>query len=371
MGPVFLKSYYHKQGMRKVSSTAFIVFLLFLVPTYIFAQTDSFERIAPVDAGFNSDSLEKLADFLETSGTSSMILAYDGKIMFEWGDIYKKHTIHSIRKAMLNSLYGIYVQKGIIDTSLTINDLGIDDIDPGLTDTEKSARIADLLKSRSGIYHSAAAVSEGMLAGKPERGSHKPGEAYYYNNWDFNVLGAIFEQLTGQKIYEAFYRDIAIPVGMKQFKGTYSSIDISEDVPFPQTDGFYQYEPDKSQFPAYHFRMSAHDMALYGSLYLNDGNWNGHQIISTDWIEASTTSYSVTNQYMDFGYGMLWNVINANEQRSSKSFYHTGTGIHMLGVYPASKLVFVHRVDTENEHEFSQESLYKIISMVFGAQEVK
>jgi CubicO group peptidase (beta-lactamase class C family) len=156
---------------------------------------------------------------------------------------------------------------------------------------------------------------------------------------------------------------------MKHYFGTYDTLTLKDDISsIPQTDGFYQYERDKSVYPAYHFRMSAHDMALYGTLYLNNGNWHGRQIIPSEWIQASTRSYSVTNAYMDIGYGMLWNVLNKNEKRSSSSFYHTGTGIHMLGVYPAPKLVFVHRVDTEHEYNFPQENLYKIISLVFAAQ---
>lgn len=352
------------------------LFLSSLLPTITFAQhkkpiqKDSFSRISPEKAGFNADSLKRLRDYLETSGTSSMILAYDGNIFFEWGDIYQKHTIHSIRKAMLNSLYGIYVEKGVIDTSMTLKELNIDDIEPHLTETEKTARIADLLKSRSGIYHNAAAVPESMLAQMPERGSHEPDEAYYYNNWDFNVLGSIFEQRTGESIFTAFHKEIAHPIGMQQYEGTFTSVEDTDSLSsLPSTDGFYQYERTKSDFPAYHMRMSAHDMALYGTLYLKNGKWNGRQIIPADWIEASTKSYSVTNSYMDFGYGMLWNVINKNEERSTRSFYHTGVGIHMLAVYPGSKLVFVHRVGTEGEYDFPNQHLYTIISMIFSSQE--
>lgn len=177
-------------------SAFYIRIICITLPSFSLAQQDSFNRISPSEAGFSPDSLNKLSTFLEHSGTLSMVLAYDGKILFEWGDIYQRHTIHSIRKAILNSIYGIYVGKGIIDTSLTINDLNIDDIYPSLTENEKSARIADLLKSRSGVYHSAAATSRGMEAQKPKRGSHKSNEAYYYNNWDFNVLGTVFEMIT-------------------------------------------------------------------------------------------------------------------------------------------------------------------------------
>ncbi|MDN7123438.1 serine hydrolase [Pseudidiomarina sp. 1APP75-32.1] len=321
-------------------------------------------------ASFDDHKLDELEQFLQTSGTSSMVLMRAGEVVFEYGDIHEKHTIHSIRKAMLNSLYGIYVERGIIDLDATLAELGIDDSIP-LTATEKTATVRQLLKSRSGIYLPSAATAQSMLAGMPPRGEFEPGEQYIYNNWDFNVAGAIFEKLTGESIYTAFYREIAKPLGMQDFKGSYTTIDEDTDISQLEVDGFYQYEPELSKFPAYHFRMSAYDMALYGQLYENFGVWNGQRILSREWIEQSTTSYSLTNRYMDFGYGMLWNVINPNEQRPEPAFFHTGIGIHMLGVYPSSDLVFVHRVHTETDYHFDQQNLYSIIGQVFGALETR
>jgi len=80
-----------------------------------------------------------------------------------------------------------------------MEDLGIDD-KPPLSDVEKKATVSDCIKARSGIYHTALYESAGMKALKPERHSVKPGTHWYYNNWDFNVLCTIFEQLTGKKI---------------------------------------------------------------------------------------------------------------------------------------------------------------------------
>lgn len=109
-------------------------------------------------------------------------------------------------------------------------------------------------------------------------------------------------------------------------------------------------------------------MALFGQLYLNGGTWQGKRILSEEWIAKSTTSYSISNPYMNFGYGYLWNVINPTEERSGKSFYHTGLGVHMLGVYPSSDFVFVHRVQTEHDYDFNQQQLYKIIGATFAAR---
>jgi len=340
------------------------LFLLSCAPD----DQDRFKRVSPAESGFSDVALEELAAYLEEAGSSSLLMVYDGKVVFEWGDIYRKHLIHSIRKSMLNSIFGIYTERGIIDTSATLAELKIDDIS-SLTAAEKTARIADLLKSRSGVYHPSAAEAPGMIAKRPERGSHQPNEFYYYNNWDFNTLGAIFEQQTGKSIYQAFYEEIAKPLGMMHFKGEATSLTISdEDREIPDTDGFYQHEPGKSKYPAYHFRMSTHDMALFGQLYANNGVWKGKRILSEAWIKASSTAYSDTNPYINAGYGLLWNVLKTTETRKTVSFYHTGGGIHMLGVYPGSKLVFVHRVDTEKEFDFPQDRLHKIIGMIFNAR---
>ncbi len=112
----------------------------------------------------------------------------------------------------------------MIDLNLTLADLGIDDIEPALTQKEQRASIQDLLLFRSGVYHPAGGEAQSMIDARPPRGSHSPGTYFYYNNWDFNVLGTIFRKLTGEDIFEAFYREIAVPLGMEDFvpsDGTY------------------------------------------------------------------------------------------------------------------------------------------------------
>jgi len=343
--------------------------MLFLLTSCATTKKHTFSHANPETKGYSSEKLEELRQHLENSGSSAMLLMVDGEIIFEWGETTKKHLVHSIRKALLNSLYGIAIGNGQIDTSMTLRALGIEDIDPGLNEQELDARIADLLRSRSGVYHNAAAVSQGMLKKMPKRNTHKPGEHYYYNNWDFNTLGAILERQTGKKIYDLFYEQIAKPVGMHHFKGKYVEYDAeADDAPMPQTDGYYKYERSKSKYPAYHFRMSAVDLALYGQLYLDYGNWNGKQIISKEWIDVSTQPYSVYSPKYGNAYGMLWRVRVPSENTVRNSFYHTGVGIHMLGVYPDAGLVLVHRVDTEADFDYQERDFYKMLRLVFGAK---
>lgn len=323
----------------------------------------------PESKAYSSQKLEVLKEHLENSGASSMLIMVEGEVIFEWGETDKIHTIHSIRKALLNSLIGIAIAEGKIDTSMTLRELGIRDIEPGLSENELDARIADMLKSRSGVYHHAAGVSEGMLRGMPERGTYLPGEHYYYNNWDFNTLGAILEQSIGNSIYELFEEQIARPLGMHDYRGKYTSIDgESEDAEIPDTDGFYQYESSKSKYPAYHFRMSARDLALYGQLYMNYGIWEGKQLIPRDWIDASTLDHSVYNAEHGLAYGMLWYVVLPQEDTGRNSFFHTGAGIHMLGIYPDLDMVFVHRVETEKEYSYKRSDLIKMLGLLFDSR---
>ena len=350
-------------NIRILISIAFIISLAYSG----FAQNKhNFEYADPESSGFSTVKLNSLSEFLTSAGSSSLVLLVDDKIIFEWGKTDYKHTIHSIRKPLISALYGIYVERGIIDTTATLKDLNIDDIIPSLTENEKSAKIIDLMKSRSGVYHDAAANSSGMVSNRPERDEFKPNENYFYNNWDFNVLGAILEQATGKSVFELFKTEIADPIGMNDYLGEYTQIDGDDkNASIPNVDGFYQYEKSKSNYPAYHFRLSARDMAKFGQLYLNNGNWKGKQIIPKSWIEISTKAYSVTNPRYGIGYGMLWSVLMKNEFRKSSSFYHTGTQVHMLGIYPSSNVVLVHRVDTEKNYTFNQSDFYKMIDLVW------
>lgn len=313
--------------------------------------------------------MDSLASFLEEAGSSSLMILVDGKVAFEWGEVDRKHLIHSMRKALLNSLYGIAIERRQIDTTWTLREVDVNDIEPRLSDAELEAKIADLLKSKSGVYHDAAAVHDGMLANRPERDTFKPGENFYYNNWDFNALGGILEQKTGQSIYTMFLEEIAKPLGMLDYAGTFTEIDgEADEFVRPKTDGYYQYERTQSKYPAYHFRMSTRDLALYGQLYLQKGKWEDKQIVPAEWIEQSTRAYSVTDTKYGIGYGMLWRVLMKTENRPSTSFYHTGLGIHMLAVYPASNMVLVHRVDTENDYSFHDGHFFQMIRMVWGAR---
>ena len=143
------------------------------------------------------------------------MIVQGGHVVDEWGDVALKIETQSVRKSFLSALYGIHVAEGRIDLGKTVGQLGIDDKEPVLTEAEKQATVLDLLRARSGVYHPVGLETAYLKATQPSRGSFAVGEHYYYNNWDFNALGTIFEKVTGTKIFEEFDRRIAKPLGMQ------------------------------------------------------------------------------------------------------------------------------------------------------------
>jgi len=319
--------------------------------------TGDLPQVNPEQVDFDSKKLEAAADFGEQIGYTALMAAYDGQVFFSWGNITYNYKVHSIRKPFLCSLYGIYVKSGDIDLDATMEDLGIDDLPPSLTETEKQATVRHLLQSRSGIYHEAAAEAPVMKELRPERGSHLPGTFYYYNNWDFNAAGTIFEQETHTRIFEEFDLRIAGPIGMQDF----------------DTDNcYYQYE-SVSMHPAYSFRMSARDMLRFGILYQKNGRWNGKQIVPQNWITESTTAYSYVDTSLGIGYGYMWNVIKKDTPAAQMIdnhcvFFHTGIGVHLLMIIPDFKLVLVMRMDTEGDFTDPGDDSQLLSMMIINAR---
>jgi CubicO group peptidase (beta-lactamase class C family) len=284
--------------------------------------------------GWSSEKLAVAQAYSEQIGSAAVMIVEDGIMVDNWGEITRKYEIHSIRKPLMNALIGIHVTDGHIDLSKTMEDLGIDDNEPSLTKAEKQATIADLIKSRSGIYHPALGEAPGMKAMRPERHSHSPGTFYYYNNWDFNAIGTIFEQETGAKIFEEFNRRIAKPLQMEDF-----NVD----------DCWYDTGPE-SRHRYYGFRMSARDLARFGLLYLRKGRWKNKQIVSSEWVRESTATHSVIGSYR--GYGYMWSTSEnggpyPNIHVKQRTFGHSGLGVHFFIVLPSRNLVIVHRVNTD------------------------
>jgi len=309
--------------------------------------TDGWERyVDAADAGFSAERLERARRYWQKRGSPALMVLSGGVAVAAWGDVDRRLPIHSIRKSLLSALYGVY--GGSVDIGLTLGALGIDEITP-LTPEESGARVSDLLASRSGVYLPAAGEAAETGATRPERGSHAPGTLWWYNNWDFNAAGTVFETLTGMSVLKAFELSIADPVGMQDWR---------------LSDGFYNYEPEMSLHRSFGANMSTRDLARFGLLLASGGRWGDEQIIPEEWVEVSTRAHSKIDLGPEYGtgYGYMWWV------NGSEGFSARGYGGHVLAVYPDEDLVIVVRADTYHDRFLSNRAVGILLDRIRAAK---
>jgi CubicO group peptidase (beta-lactamase class C family) len=277
-----------------------------------------------------------------------MQVSVGGRVVFEYGDLKRVSKVASVRKSILAMLYGKYFADGKIDLNKTVEQLGLNDVEPFL-DIEKPATLYDLLTARSGIYH--ATANKELTDLSPRRGSQVPGTCFQYQNWDFNAAGTAFEKLTGKDLFVALDEDLAKPIGMQDF------------------DRARQRKNDErpiSVHPEYAMYLSTRDTARIGLLMLADGNWNGRQVMPKGWSKRVTTLVTPANDIhpvfvgprfttAPWGYGMMWwawdEPIWASPITGPFQGAYTAMGANgqFITVLPEMNLVIAHKVDFDED----------------------
>ena len=298
----------------------------------------------PNASSFTKEKLEEVNAYLEDeSETTGMLVLENGKKVFEYGDVSQISYIASCRKSVLAMLYGKYVDNGTIDLQQTIGDIGIDE-DDGLLPIEKKATVHDIISSRSGVFHQPANGGYDEKNIK-ERGSVKPGEYFVYNNWDFNVAGYILEQKSGKSVYQEIEEQLAIPLGFQDWNIKNQKRTIKKK---------------KSRYSAYHIHISTRDMAKIGQLMLQEGQWEGKQLISKEWVKkikstvTSTETVSQRNQAdisspVQFSYGNMWWLIERFYDNPDFEGAYTASGYagQFITVIPKRNVVITHKTNMD------------------------
>lgn len=330
--------------------------------------TTEWSSAEPIKYGYKENTVDVLDTYLESNPVTGVIVVVGGESIYTYGEINELSYLASARKSILSMMYGKYVMNGVIDLEQTVGQLiesGVitDDVG-GLLEVEKQATIKDCISARSGVYHQGSNSGDDYAIA-PERGSQTPGNYYLYNNWDFNVAGSIFEGLTGKNIYDVLGEDLAIPLGMqdwnrtKQVKGGNSLISV---------------------YPAYHFYLSARDMARLGYLMLRNGKWNDTQVLPAAWCANSVSAYTpvdqmnpVTRRTRSFGYGYMWWVWDgpANSRAFKDAYMAVGAGGQYIAVLPALDMVVAQKRDASKlTDSYSQDTFVQFL-MTIASQQIK
>ncbi|MCG6956418.1 MAG: beta-lactamase family protein [Gemmatimonadetes bacterium] len=116
----------------------------------------------------------------------------------------------------------------------------------------------------------------------------EPGEVFHYNTAAIHLLSVILTEATGMSTLDFARRNLLQPLGIDQ-------VDWWTDERGYYTGGMG-------------LNLRPRDMLKIGELFLNEGVWDGVQVVPREWVRESTTAQVSTGNAVPFGdeYGYLW-----------------------------------------------------------------
>jgi hypothetical protein len=296
-------------------------------------------------------------------GEPTGVIIYKGYIVAEWGEPKRCDITHSVTKSFLSTVVGLAVDKGMIanvnDTVAPYlppielynqpvmrpaDDFGKPELlTPFETPHNRTITWDNLLRQTSDF--------EGTLWGKPEwadrpdadastwlkRPRNKAGTVYEYNDVRVNALALAATSVWRKPLPQVLKENIMDVIGASntwRWTGYRNSWIVLDGEAVQSVSGGGHW--GGGMF------INAFDMARFGLLTLNKGNWQGRQLISEQWIKQATTPTACKT---DYGYMNFFLNTDKKAMPSAplSSFHHVGNGTNMVYVDPEHELVMVVR----------------------------
>lgn len=166
-------------------------------------------------------------------------------------------------------------------------------------------------------------------------GSGKIGKFKYAPIIGIDILSGILIKATGKSVLKFAQDNLFTPLEISVDKNIYFQ-NKKEQLGFYKSKGSNGWvaDPNGTNTAGWGLSLTTMDMAKLGQLYLNEGYWNGRQIVSKKWISESTQVQSVWKaRHLKYGY--LWWIIDEAEH----SYAALGDGGNAIYVNPKDKIV--------------------------------
>ena len=245
----------------------------------------------PKSFGYKGRDLS-LPQMLDKSGTEAFLVIRNDTILYEWYAKDEKVIVpsFSMAKSFISALIGIAIDEGKIkSTSEPITNY------LAFKDNKKfeGITIQHLLDMQSGIKYNESYINPFGDVAKYYYGRRlkkyarhlkikvPPGTDFEYISLNTQLLGLILEKACGTSMTAYLQEKIWTPVGM-EYDASWS-IDSKK-------------HGTEKAFCCINAR--ARDFARFGRLYLKEGNWNGKQLVSKNWVKQSVEFTEPKNYFL-------------------------------------------------------------------------
>ena len=294
--------------------------------------------------GFESEPFhEVLGPTKKRGGPAGMILK-NGYLVKSWGDTKRVDMTFSVTKSFLSTVAGLaYDQKLISSVKDKVGQYVWDGTFRG--DHNGKITWEHLLQQNSDWSGALFGIKdwadrpprEGGLDDWKYRELREPGTVMEYNDVRVNVLAYSLTQVWRKPLPMVLKEQLMDKIGASTtwrwfgYKNAWTTV-----------DGMQMKSVTGGGHSGGGIFISAEDMARFGLLFLNNGNWNGEQLISKDWIGMAIAPSKPNNNY-----GFMW-WLNLEGKRqwsgvNEKVFYAAGFGGNFIVIDRENDLVVVTR----------------------------
>ena len=321
-------------------------------------NSSEWTKVAPETQGLDSDKIADMFEFIEEGShdVHSVIIVRNGYLLTEeymynstllhTDSYFGGETLHmqqSTTKSLTSILIGIALKEGFIDNlNQTLYEFFADRWRPGFFDSElkKNITIKQLLMMNAGLRGDVWPPKDSSnfdcidwaLQYVPI--SYTPGQEgeFEYSNEGVNLLSGIIANVTGNSTGEFAQEYLFTPLG------------ISED------EYYWWHDDYGNDYGAYGFDCTPKVQAKLGMLCLNNGTWNGTQVVEPNYM-ADAVSYLTTFESKggsyEVGYGYLFYVTDTPYDL----FYTYGAGGQCIYVIPEYNITVGFTGETDVDYE--------------------
>jgi CubicO group peptidase (beta-lactamase class C family) len=288
-------------------------------------QRDDWKVSTPAEQGLDPMHVAGLyynAARLET--LYSLLIVKNGYLVaedyFNDGSVDQKDRLQSVTKSVTSAMVGIALEQGCLSS---VDQKMLDffpEIAGRITDPrKKEITVRNLLEMRAGYPREEddQALWNGLLSGvyppliEDFPLVSEPGRRFHYSNLSSNWLGIIVDRSCGMNLKAYAEEHLFSPLGI--------------------TPGEWGQDAEGHHNGCGDLHLAPRDAAKFGLLYLNDGIFNGNQIVPSDWVEDSLQTYSVNEAFVkrvgdfrDIGYGYQWWSANVGDYHVNFAWGHGG-----------------------------------------------
>ena len=221
------------------------------------------------------DGCEKTFDAGDLGAMHGFVIVRHGKVIAEgswkpFDTLNETHMLYSHSKSFTSSAIGLLADRGKIDLDERIVDIFSNEVPAKVSENLAQLRVRDLLTMNVGKKdHLLRDGGDWVKEFLSKDFFRKPGTGFKYDSDATYMLAAIVEKKSGMKMMDYLQQNMFDQIGITKAWTTCS--------------------PQGIPCGGWGMNMTTRELARFGQLYLNRGDWDGKRVLSSDWVSLATT----------------------------------------------------------------------------------